>query len=87
MFLGGQAGDDLKRRCGVVCHALFVCFFFAFGQITDNRPTRAGAALRAAPSERGWAIRKRYYENCVPCPVVWLHPPLHESSKQRSLLG
>jgi len=27
----------------------FLCFWL------DNRPTRAGAALRAAPLERGWA--------------------------------
>ena len=33
---------------------LFLCFW------PDNRPTRAGAALRAAaPSERGWAITKK----------------------------
>ena len=29
---------------------VFLCFWL------DNRPTRAGAALRAAPLERGWAI-------------------------------
>ena len=46
--------DELKRRCGVVCHASFVCVFLCFW--LDNRPTRAGAALRAAPLERGWAI-------------------------------
>ena len=52
---------ELNRRCGVVCchDASFVCvcFFFAFGQVTGPR-TRAGAARSAAPSERGWAIKR-----------------------------
>ena len=56
MFLEGEASGELKRRCGVVCHdASFACVFFLCFW-ADNRPTRAGAALRAAPSERGWAI-------------------------------
>ena len=56
MFLEGEASGELKRRCVVVCHdASFVCVFFLCFWL-DNRPTRAGAALRAAPLERGWAI-------------------------------
>ena len=52
---GGVSGE-LKRRCAVVvCHdASFVCVCFLCFWL-DNRPTRAGAALRAAPLERGWA--------------------------------
>ena len=47
-------GDEVKRRCTVMCSMLdFFCFFVCFWP--DNWPTCAGAALRAAPSERGWA--------------------------------
>ena len=57
--LPGEASDELERRCGVVCHdASFVCVIFLCFWL-DNRPTRAGAALRAAPLERGWAITAR----------------------------
>ena len=57
MFLEGGGSDELKRRYVVVfCHdTSFVCVFFLCFWL-DNRPTRAVAALRAAPLERGWAI-------------------------------
>ena len=43
--------------CGLP-DASFVCVFFLCFWL-DNRPTRVGAALRAAPLERGWAIMFR----------------------------
>ena len=57
MFLEGETGGDLERRCGVVCGlpCSIRVFFLSFWQ--DNRPTRACAARSAAPLERGWAIK------------------------------
>ena len=43
MFSGG-VGPQKKT-------SFFLCFWL------DNRPTHAGAARRAAPLERGWAIK------------------------------
>ena len=49
------SGARSRRRpleCAIHHHHSFVCvFFLCFWP--DNRPTRAGAVLRAAPSERG----------------------------------
>ena len=52
---GSQWRVETAVWCGSCHDASFVCVcFLCFWP--DNWPTRAGAALRAAPSERGWAI-------------------------------
>ena len=65
-------GAPPSRWCGLPCfiHVFFLCFW------PDNRHTRAGAALRAAPSERGWAMM-------VNCAIKPAHAVPLASARQR----